>query len=123
MAQIVVNIAGRPYRMACEDGEEAHLANLAKQVDDKISEMRGAFGEIGDQRLIVMSAIAIADELHDLRQRLAKSILDVTQARRDLEEEGKKSDGWADQIADQLDRASDRIERVARTLKNAPSPD
>jgi cell division protein ZapA len=120
MAQIVVNIAGRPYRMACEDGEEEHLVGLAKTVDDKIAQMRASFGEIGDQRLIVMSAIAIADELSEVRQRLASSVVDLSDARRELDDEGRRTGSWSEQIAENLDRASERIERIARALRNPP---
>ena len=62
MAQVPITIAGRTYRMACADGEEAHLEGLAAELEGRISELRGAFGEIGDQRLIVMAALAFADE-------------------------------------------------------------
>jgi cell division protein ZapA len=117
MAQIVVNIAGRPYRMACEDGEEEHLVGLARSVDEKIGQLRASFGEIGDQRLVVMSAIAIADELSEIRQRLARTAEELAAARREVEESDRRAGFWAEQVADNLDRASERIERVARALK------
>ncbi|HEX8666640.1 MAG TPA: cell division protein ZapA, partial [Beijerinckiaceae bacterium] len=63
MPQIQVTIAGRSYRMACGEGEEAHLEGLAQAYDAKITELRGAFGEIGDMRLHVMAALTYADEL------------------------------------------------------------
>ena len=62
MAQVPITIAGRTYRMACAEGEEAHLEGLAAELEGRISELRSAFGEIGDQRLIVMAALAFADE-------------------------------------------------------------
>ncbi|HEY8580893.1 MAG TPA: cell division protein ZapA, partial [Beijerinckiaceae bacterium] len=70
MAQISVTIAGRVYRMACEDGEEDRLAGLAAQVDAKIAEMRAGFGEIGDQRLTVMAAITFADQLLEAEKKI-----------------------------------------------------
>ena len=63
MPQVNVTIAGRSYRMACGEGEEAHLEGLAAAFEAKIAEMRGTFGEIGDMRLHVMAAITLADEL------------------------------------------------------------
>jgi cell division protein ZapA len=67
MAHVNVSIGGKAYRLACNPGEEAHLESLARTVDDKISEMRAAFGEIGDQRLVIMAALKIADELFEAR--------------------------------------------------------
>ena len=57
MAQISVSIAGRPYRMACDDGQEEHLRTLAARLDLKMAELRVHFGEIGDQRITVMAAL------------------------------------------------------------------
>ena len=63
MAQVNVSINNRQYRMACEDGQEDHLRQLAKDLDDRINSLRGQFGEIGDSRLVVMAALMIADDV------------------------------------------------------------
>ena len=65
MGQVNVTISGRQYRMACEDGQEDHLSGLAQDIDGRITRLRKAFGEIGDQRLTMMVAIMVADELHE----------------------------------------------------------
>ena len=65
MATVGVTIAGRTYRMACGEGEEGHLQALAKHVDTKLAELRKGFGEIGDTRLVIMTAITVADELFE----------------------------------------------------------
>ncbi len=69
MPQVLVNIGGRSYRLACNPGEEEHLARLAKLVDGKIAEMQGAFRDIADQRIVVMAALSIADELFDAKRK------------------------------------------------------
>ena len=65
MGQVTVTIADKIYRIACDDGQEAHLMALAAELDRRIDDMRQAFGEIGDSRLTVMSAIACLDERAD----------------------------------------------------------
>lgn len=70
MAQVNVGISGRSYRIACDDGQEDHLRKLAARVDASISDMRGTFGEIGDQRLTIMAAITLADRIDELERRL-----------------------------------------------------
>lgn len=67
---VSVTIAGRQYRMACDEGQEDHLVRLAYDIDTRISQLRTAFGEIGDQRLVVMAAITISDELAEARNRI-----------------------------------------------------
>jgi len=72
MSQINVTINGRQFRMACEDGQEDHLVNLAQQLDARISGLRTKFGEIGDTRLTVMAAITVADELAEAGSRIKR---------------------------------------------------
>ena len=68
--QVNVTINGRVYRMACEEGQEPHLQGLANQLNGMIDQLRGSFGEIGDQRLTVMAAIMAMDELTELQRQV-----------------------------------------------------
>lgn len=70
MAQVTVTIAGKTYRMACDNGQEPHLQALASRLDGLIEELRRTFGEIGDQRLTVMSAITVLDQLSEAERRI-----------------------------------------------------
>jgi cell division protein ZapA len=72
MAEVHIKIAGRAYRMACDDGQEEHLHALGTEVDAKITAMRTSFGEIGDMRLTVMASVVLADELFDARRQIAE---------------------------------------------------
>ena len=81
LGQVTVTIAEKVYRIACDDGQEEHLRNLASDVDAKIEEMRKSFGEIGDNRLTVMAAITFVDERQELRSRLARLESEVAELR------------------------------------------
>ena len=72
MSQVSVTINGRQFRMACEDGQEDHLVELARELDSRISGLRAKFGEIGDTRLTVMAAITVADELAEAGLRIKR---------------------------------------------------
>jgi cell division protein ZapA len=72
MAQVNVNINGKSYRMACDDGQEGHLAGLAERLNSSIEQLRDRFGEIGDQRLTVMAAITFADQFAEASERLRR---------------------------------------------------
>src|SRR5438105_5872780 len=72
MAHVTVTINGRQFRMACEDGQESHLMRLAEDLDHRIENLRGKFGEIGDTRLTVMAALTVADELSEAGRKLRR---------------------------------------------------
>lgn len=71
MAQVTVTIDGKAYRMACDEGQEDHLIDLATQFDRYVSHLKTQFGEIGDLRVTVMAGIMIMDELSELDRRIA----------------------------------------------------
>jgi cell division protein ZapA len=105
MAQVSVTIDGRKYRLACNEGEEARLESLAGVVDDKIGEMRATFGQIGDQRLVIMAALTIADNLGEARDEAA------AERKRSAEVEER-----AQAIASSLDEIGSRLEALATRL-------
>lgn len=69
MAQVTVTIDGKAYRMACEEGQEAHLTDLATRFDRYVGHLKQQFGEIGDLRVTVMAGIMIMDEVADLTRK------------------------------------------------------
>ena len=105
MAQVSVTIDGRKYRLACNEGEEARLESLAGVIDDKIGEMRATFGEIGDQRLVIMAALTIADNLAGVRDAAA------AERQRSVAAEQR-----AQAIASSLDELGSRLESIAARL-------
>jgi len=116
MAQVQVVIDGKLYRMACDDGQEDHLRLLAEKLDSKLSEMKLAFGEIGDMRLTVMAAITIADELSEANERLAhmeREIAKVTAARADVESDLSSRD---EETASALISLAERIDTIAKAI-------
>lgn len=67
MAQISVTLNGRTYRLRCADGEEERLKRLVDHVRTKLADLTEQFGQIGNERLMLMAAILITDELFELR--------------------------------------------------------
>jgi cell division protein ZapA len=116
MAQITVTVGGRPYRMACADGEETHLESLARLVDSRISELRGSFGEIGDQRLSVMAAISIADEVAENKRTIARLNAEIEGLRDSSRAAQSTSETWSEAVADDIEDAAMRIEKLAQLL-------
>jgi cell division protein ZapA len=66
MAQVSIRINGYAYSVGCEDGQEDHLQAMAAQVEDRVSRIKRMGGQSGESRLLVLAALLMADELHDL---------------------------------------------------------
>lgn len=77
MAQINIDVNGRPYAVGCEDGQEHHLQELAKMFDHQVRQVSKDMGQLGDTRLFLMGALLLADELLDAKNRLAALQVEV----------------------------------------------
>src|ERR1700722_9262762 len=119
MAQVTVTIAGKAYRMACGEGEEAHLQGLARQIDERMESLKRNFGEIGDQRLTIMAAIVVADQLAEANRRIAELEVELINIKSDASDRLTDQGRWADVLADSIDAAAGRIERIAHDLRGA----
>lgn len=106
MAQVNVEVNGRPYAVGCEDGQEPHLLELAKLFDRQVREVSQDMGQLGDTRLFLMGALLLADELYDARNRLAALQAEVTRLQGERSRVETKAVGA-------LEAAAARIEKLA----------
>ena len=111
MAQVNVTISGKTYRMACDDGEEQHLADLAERLDRSIEQLRQRFGEIGDQRLTVMASLTFADQAAEAERRIAH-------LERHLAESERARLAAAEQGSSDVARTASAIEAVAERIES-----
>lgn len=118
MAQVSVSINGKTFRMACEDGQEQHLTELAEGLNATIERLKGDFGEIGDQRLTVMAAITMADQYSEAQRRVEQlegELAGLVGERDALAERGSRLEA---ETAAAVDAAADQIEQAAGRLLN-----
>ncbi|WP_305986872.1 cell division protein ZapA [Roseibium sp. MMSF_3544] len=124
MAQITVTINGKAFRMACDDGEEDRLMGLAARFDGWISELKGSFGEIGDQRLTVMAGIMATDQLSELERKikqLEQQLADANQQKLAALDNMSQNE---QELSRAVHSAAARIESLAEGLtKSLRSPD
>jgi len=116
MSQVNVTINGRQFRMACEDGQEDHVTDLARDLDARIEGLRAKFGEIGDTRLTVMAALTVADELAEMGlrvKRLEQELAALQDARVSAADRSKTAQAA---VAAALAAAAERVENVTRKL-------
>ena len=106
MAQVDVSVNGQSYRIACEDGQEDRLVDLAAMVDEKVSGLVNQIGQVGSNRLLVMAALIIADELVDLKNEAGSS--------QELEDNTNQQD-----TVFALQEITKRIENIADQVEQA----
>ncbi len=116
MNHVNVTINGRQYRMACDEGQEAQLIELADSLEARIGSLRGKFGEIGDARLTVMAALQVCDELLDAGQRIRNLEQELDELRDVRTVAAERARATQIAVANALNSAADRIERTTQVL-------
>jgi len=78
MGQVTVKVNNIAYQVGCDDGEEDHVLYLAEFIDNRVQELARAMGQVGEERLLLMASLLIAEDLEEsyselevLRQEIA----------------------------------------------------
>lgn len=113
MPQVSVIIDGKTYRMACDEGQEEHLADLAQRFDRYVTHLKGSFGEIGDQRLTVMAGIMVMDELVELQKRMRGLQAEADTLRKTRDEALARADRVDAGLSATMVALAERMETIA----------
>lgn len=119
MASVNVTINGRQFRIACEDGQEAHLEKLATDFDALISDLRGRVGEVGDARLTIMAALTIADDLSEMAKKMRVLEEELSALREARVSSADRTQATQAAVVAAFNAASERLERIAKKLNQS----
>lgn len=110
MGQVSVSINNHRYTLACRDGEEDRLLALARLLDNKVRTLTARLGQVGENKLILMAALIIADEFEETRnelQGIREGKIPVNES-----ETAAKLSSLLDSLADSVDGLADELEKV-----------
>jgi cell division protein ZapA len=113
VAKVQIEINDRRYAIGCDEGQEEHVMRLARYFDDHVKRLATSVGQIGDQRLFLMGALIVADEMNDLKVRLDKAEAEIAR----LSDNRPVAPVVASSRA--LGDAADRLEALAERLEQA----
>ncbi len=112
MATVTLNINGRTYDLACEDGQEAHLLRLGELVETRVKQLADNVGQVGESRLLLMAALMVADELTEASKGGSSPAGNAAGA--------AMAGGEAERFAaETMEKLAQRIERIAARLEDA----
>lgn len=115
MGHVTVTVNGRRHRMSCSDGQEERVAELAAYVESHVSEIKGGYKHVQEDRLFLMAALMVADELWDAREELRKVLgqMAALRSHQIIEDPGYSSTREARRI---MDAAAARLEALDEHL-------
>lgn len=107
MATTNINVYGRDYAIACDDGEEGHLEKLTQMVNHRVTDLLGQLGRAPEHTMLIYTALMLADEL-----------LDVTRAYKKLEASSKAQQDAVQQPAPSENHSADLLAFEAKVADN-----
>ena len=122
MGQVTVVLNGRTYRLECGEGEEAHLTALAAYLGTHIDDMKRKFGQVGDDRLILMASLLVTDELWELRHEMEQLKASLAAARRDRSVADESAKSTKADLAGLIEAVADRLELLNEQFASEAKP-
>lgn len=107
--------------MACDEGQEHHLEQLAEEFDTYVNQLKGSFGEIGDQRLTVMAGIMVTDELQELKKKFNEIESELKSLRESRNLQSRERKAGDDDLAKGIEKAALNIEKLSKLLTTGDS--
>lgn len=120
MAQVSLSIHGKPYGIACDEGQEQRVLELGRYVDSRLREIAAAGAASTESHLLVLTALVMSDEIFELRETIQNlssqnqaAIHDVAIADKTISEEDEQEILAAiDHLASRIDTVADRLSKI-----------
>jgi len=105
MANVSIKFNNKEFLLACEDGQEEHLEELLIQINKKINNLKNDLGNLGENKLLLITAVKIMDEYYETKKK-------VDQKKEELNDLSKKFKELKSLIYDYRDKKESEIEKL-----------
>ncbi len=105
MANVSIKFNGKEFLLSCDDGQEEHLEELLIQLNQKFNELKNSLGNLGENKLLLITAVKVIDEYHETKK-------NVEQKKNELKELSAKFRELKSLIYDYRDKKEDEIKKM-----------
>tara|TARA_B110000003_G_C16311246_1_gene402828 strand:+ start:31 stop:474 length:444 start_codon:yes stop_codon:yes gene_type:complete len=77
MANVSIKFNGKDFLLSCEDGQEEHLEELLIQINQKFNELKNDLGSIGENKLLLITAVKVMDEYHETKKKVEQKQIEL----------------------------------------------
>ena len=72
MANVSIKFNGKEFILSCDDGQEEHLEELLIQINQKFNDLKNNLGNLGENKLLLITAVKVMDEYYETKKKLNK---------------------------------------------------
>ena len=105
MANVSIKFNGKEFLLSCDDGQEEHLEELLINLNQKFNELKNNLGNLGENKLLLITAVKVMDEYHETKKR-------VEQKKTELRDLSNKFRDLKNLVYDYRDKKEDEIKEL-----------
>jgi len=117
MVNVNVNFNGRDYLLACEEGQEEDLQKLTEELSKKFNQLKKDLGNLGEGKLLLITAIQVIDELYTLKTSLHKLKDHSKDLEKKFKEIKKLSVSYKDDRDKEVEELKTRLDELKKTVE------
>ena len=121
MANVNIKFNNKDYLLSCDDGKEESLKNLTKFLDKRYSELKDKLGNIGENKLLLITTIQLIDDYFNLKQRVTKQkdkLDELAGKFQELKKLAIKYKDGKDQEINKLQKELENFKKIAEESNN-----
>ena len=119
MANINIKFNNKDYLLSCDDGQEESLKKLTKFLDKKYSELKDKLGNIGENKLLLITTIQLIDDYFDLKQRVTKQKKRLDDLANKFQELKKLAIKYKEGKDKEISKLNDELEKFKETVEES----
>ena len=116
MANVNIKFNGKDFLLSCEDGQEDHLEELATNLNEKFEKLKNDLGNIGENKLLLITAIKVMDEYFDTKKNVEKKKVELTNLTEKFKELKSLVYGYKDEKEDEATKLNNDINNLQKEL-------
>tara|TARA_Y100000768_G_scaffold96166_1_gene69989 strand:- start:161 stop:604 length:444 start_codon:yes stop_codon:yes gene_type:complete len=111
MANVSIKFNGKEFLLSCDDGQEEHLEELLIQLNQKFNELKNDLGNLGENKLLLITAVKVMDEYHETKKK-------IEQKKNELKDLSNKFRELKNLVYDYRDKKEDEIKELNKRHDN-----
>ena len=119
MANVNVKFNNKDYLLSCDDGQEESLKKLTKFLDKKYNELKDKLGNIGENKLLLITTIQLIDEYFDLKQRVAQQKKKLDELASKFKEIKKLALIYKDGKEKEISKLNQELDKFKKTIEES----
>ena len=118
MANVSIKFNGKEFLLSCDDGQEEHLEELLIQLNKKFNELKNDLGNLGENKLLLITAVKVMDEYHETKKKVEQKKNELKELSNKFRELKSLVYDYRDKKEEEINQLKDRHDNLKIEIEN-----